>query len=860
MIKFVDIDTGNIYDGAKPYIHWFDGKQSTGLNYDKQFIVITDTNDLTVSIDSDVFYLVDSRLIGYETDEKGNKINKELFDKNYLDLSIIKTNSIYDNSQNVVDGYHIFSFNVIASGKYTGEVTDTIIINDEEFLIGADFDNENDALSVNLMNLGVEIPSVIQRAIYEEPIDEQKNDYALLNRKYKELLNEYINIIANKGSYKSLLNSLNWFEYGDLVKLQEYWKHSEPTKNYLSKRDLTQYINSEIESLLNTHAKTTYISINAALNKIKKENNDFVYEDSYENKSDLNCKLIDEPNPKLEDVSLLWSKEELSLKITLLGNFFSTYFMPIHLDLIQSTVENVVFASTLKISTFPKIERVDIYDEINTLRCDIDDLYHLSNVECWSYLTTLFGMEIDAEGKMNDMLGCVKEFEKISSTKEEDQYLFQHYKGVGTIVAFDCYLDNIEQTADIQSGTIVLHHNGVQTTRTSYNIKYTRENNLVKINFNLLLKEIGKYKLQLEFRKTGGIKYIKVFDFSIDENTNTELSIYRLKPRYDDNRFLKILRWIQDDGTSDAEQGVLPIDNIGQYVLDPVQYSYTTKKNQGIYTQFIATSKTAANSIHTNQVLICQYPAFLLKQLKRGKAIPAFYKFGINGSPRTKSDLIENKGGYYVSRQLQQFVWFEMPRCKKMEYGEGDIIVDLYDDDEISYLIGINTDFTTDTATKYTFEGLSPYYKLWCREMFVPYFWKLEKIGETSLYDQISCNITDEELFKKRISKETFEIMQDDVICFLPDLKYIKKPNKFNWKYINTSTNEEIVPVFFRNFEEKNDDNKNFPAILQPFFGRYDVRLLPNPGYYDVTLKYKLDDSQENDNEKTISSIFIVKK
>lgn len=856
MIKFVDIDTGNIYDGAKPYIHWFAGKQSTGLNYDKQFIVITDTNDLTVTINSDVFYLVDSRLIGYETDENGNKINQELFDKNYLDLSVIKTNSIYDNSQNVVDGYHIFSFNIIACGKYTGEVTDTVNINGEEFLIGADFDNENDALSVNLMNLGVEIPSVIQRAIYEEPIDEQKSDYALLNRKYKELLNEYISIIANKGSYKSLLNALNWFEYGDLVKLQEYWKHSEPTKNYLSKRDLTQYINSEIETLLNTHTKTTYISINAALNKIKKENNDFVYEDSCAKKTDLNYKLIDEPNPKLEDVSLLWSKEELSLKITLLGNFFSTYFMPIHLDLIQSTVETAVFASTLKISTFPKLERVDIYDEINTIRCNIDDLYHLSNVECWSYLTTLFGMEIDTEGKMNDMLGCVKEFEKISSTKESDQYLFQHYKGIGTIVSFECYLDNIEKTADIQYGTIVLYHNGVQTTRTSYNIKYTRENNFVKINFNLLLKEIGQYKLQLEFIKTGGIKYIKVFDFSIDENTNAELSLYRLKPRYDYNNFLKIMRWIQDEGASDTEQGVLPIGNIGQYVLDPVQYSYTTKKNQGIYTQFIAASKTAANSVHTNQVVIIK----CIKNLVNNK-YNTYTKFNKKGTTRkTYLFLKYSKSGYIYCPELANFIWFEMPRSAYMTTSStGNIIANLYGDN-YTYFIGINTVFAGDSYEQYEFVATKDKAKVWYREMFIPYFWELEKFGETSLYDQISCNMSDEELFKKRISKETFEISQDDVICFLPDLKYIKKPNKFNWKYTNISTNEEIVPLFFRNFEEPNDNNTNFPTILQPFFGRYDLRLLPNPGYYDVTLKYKLDDSQVNDNEKTVSSIFVVKK
>ena len=37
MIRFIDANTGNVYNGNMPYIHWFDGKQSIGLNYDKRF-------------------------------------------------------------------------------------------------------------------------------------------------------------------------------------------------------------------------------------------------------------------------------------------------------------------------------------------------------------------------------------------------------------------------------------------------------------------------------------------------------------------------------------------------------------------------------------------------------------------------------------------------------------------------------------------------------------------------------------------------------------------------------------------------------------------------------------------------------
>ena len=52
MIRFVDTHTGDVYNGDMPYIHWFDGIQSVGLNYAKQFIVISDNSFITVQLPS----------------------------------------------------------------------------------------------------------------------------------------------------------------------------------------------------------------------------------------------------------------------------------------------------------------------------------------------------------------------------------------------------------------------------------------------------------------------------------------------------------------------------------------------------------------------------------------------------------------------------------------------------------------------------------------------------------------------------------------------------------------------------------------------------------------------------------------
>ena len=95
------------------------------------------------------------------------------------------------------------------------------------------------------------------------------------------------------------------------------------------------------------------------------------------------------------------------------------------------------------------------------------------------------------------------------------------------------------------------------------------------------------------------------------------------------------------------------------------------------------------------------------------------------------------------------------------------------------------------------------------------------------------------------------------------------------WKYICKTNNTVITPTLFRrgdmgveiegNVQVDPNDNqytetKPFPTILQPLFGRYDFRVLPSAGYYDVILNYKLDDEEEENQTKSVSSQFIIDK
>ena len=189
MIKFVNLKTGNIYTGSDPYIHWFDGQQSTNLVYVQPLCFICDSEAACISMSSnDVFALADLNALDSTID---------LNDVEYYDLSNIKKYSINSVGWEFGNKFiHIVYF--IGSSSVGAEFVEKFTITcggkDYHFNIGADFYQEDEKLTINLNNFGSRLPESIQKAIYESNVHEEKNDNILLNRKFKELLANYWDI------------------------------------------------------------------------------------------------------------------------------------------------------------------------------------------------------------------------------------------------------------------------------------------------------------------------------------------------------------------------------------------------------------------------------------------------------------------------------------------------------------------------------------------------------------------------------------------------------------------------------------------------------------------------------------------
>lgn len=475
MIRFIDITTGNVFNGSKPYVFWFDKEQSVNLIYIRKICVLSTDEHLTVYLPSNnVFCLLDVAKMGEDIEMAGKKF-KDLDNSGFKTFEVDSVGARYEN-------FYVHMLYVLGRSSDAGEFREDLTIGDEVFTIGADFYNEREELSINLVNQGFEIPKAVEKAIYEFNVHEEGIDNILLNRKYKELLSEYINIIGNKGSYKSLINSLNWFEYGDLVRMLDYWKHEEPTRTILSSHELSQLVDKDIEDIMTKFHKTTYIGLYLALTRVAQDaDGNISYVDSvkywddevnkqwgetwesattqkllmdpeeiiigdpkdrllqigednilvdnypqngfspvkpeqgsnwklldgyFNDQGKVICREIPEPVPSIDFAASKWSVIDLSLKMTLLGNFFSTYFMPLHLDLIHSTVENIVFTNTIKMFSWTCLHRQDWNHDIESFSCDVEEKdYYISNVQSRVYPDTTFGEQYEEGVKSIDIFG-----------------------------------------------------------------------------------------------------------------------------------------------------------------------------------------------------------------------------------------------------------------------------------------------------------------------------------------------------------------------------------------------------------------------------------------------------------------------
>lgn len=341
--------------------------------------------NINIEIKSDIFKLISSKNINDIIDENLNiKEYVNLYDSdikdilNNDDLYIIKTS---DNGNK----YLIVPIYVLGCCDVEGSWMTNIMIhvyenpNNEQNLylvdgeewcpitIGGEFNNEYEELTINGKNMGVSLPKDILKAVYEGSYYNDVFNETLYNEKLREYLLNYFSINMSKGNYKSVIDSVNWFGYGNLISISKLLQ----TDNQYKEQYIHDYfnINEDIIDSFKKFKKTTYISLKLEINKDTENNYEFDFNnDIYgENKpilEDLTEKYVEEYSDK--EIGLLkyvrpyynYSFSELGLKLSIMKYYLEQYFLPIHLSIHSMLFTHKVYANDIKFINKTNVSKV----------------------------------------------------------------------------------------------------------------------------------------------------------------------------------------------------------------------------------------------------------------------------------------------------------------------------------------------------------------------------------------------------------------------------------------------------------------------------------------------------------------------
>lgn len=523
-MKFLNLETGYSFDAAwtnnqqRGYIFWFPNEQSIDLIYTMPIAIVTDNDTpLQLSIENNsVFSFAnfndDTTFVdGYKFDGCIN------YDNNDCLLNI-------ETTPEEINGKFIHVFNVMCCShtacEYICKLTIKSPNEDECYIrIGADFYSENEPVQINLSNMGVEIPTSVQKAIYDANVHEDVVDSILINRKFKELISNYWDIVANKGSYKSLKNSIEWFEWNDLLKIREIWKHNEANRIIFNDEDIMSVIDNKVESSMNNFIKTTYISLYCSLQE-ETDNYDIEY------------------NPILAQAVLKWSRNDIQLKIALLAQFFGVYFMPIHMSILHAVAEDCVFTNTIKTICGSQIKRHDAFGDFNYVECNIIDnaIFKMSNVNVQVSDKTRYGIKYPSDDRFG-----VDIFPSDTKLDEESIKTFatQYYSGPGVIIPIKFVIPN-QYAGDFIKQTVVdvLYDNNNK--RFTFNdLIYTKRINketndrVFNIELNYLATQSSKYTVIFTFITASSKTITRKLQFTVEDADNLNINVYKIHAKDD---------------------------------------------------------------------------------------------------------------------------------------------------------------------------------------------------------------------------------------------------------------------------------------------------------------------------------------
>lgn len=312
--------------------------------------------------------------------------------------------------------------------------------------VGAEIVDENEALIINGRNMGVSLPKEILKAVYSGDYYSKYPDENLYAQKLKEYLLNFMNLKGQLGNYRSIIDSLKWFEWNEMLTINKLYKRDVELQNQYV-RDYFDIINDKLYSY-QLFKNTTLISITFPLNHEKLDENgkplverqelneDFwgegkpVFTDNIEALSEKRYDELDIPFYK---GYYNYTLNELGLKLCALKYYYEKYFLPIHIKINSASLAYKVWMNDTKLvqKTSNYITEVPIFtgkyngnksDESNNIDVTFNDSKSLhTNILYINHLIDEF--IVNKKGELVNR----KYYDEL--TDEEPEFDYAHFSG-----------------------------------------------------------------------------------------------------------------------------------------------------------------------------------------------------------------------------------------------------------------------------------------------------------------------------------------------------------------------------------------------------------------------------------------------
>ena len=227
-----------------------------------------------------------------------------------------------------VEGFHIRPLSIIevVNGLETREIA--------RIKVYGEVEGEDERLRTLLSNIGMNLDDLDYFIFKDSNINEQSPDHILLNQKRKELLLQASQIKPFIGTYKALLNAVDFFGY-DKITLKEYWLNINEQSENFGKLKAVAVPNQDVVGFLADKNKTTDLPNS---NQKKTSRFSLVY------RLNTPTGLQDEWDMPIVEETIDFSPDEVLIKLYGLKKKLQKDYLPLQAKIVDITGEGDYFS------------------------------------------------------------------------------------------------------------------------------------------------------------------------------------------------------------------------------------------------------------------------------------------------------------------------------------------------------------------------------------------------------------------------------------------------------------------------------------------------------------------------------------